>query len=181
MAQKGSVLPSFAESKAQEAQSLGAFAKINLIHIRAAVSKLLAQIGRNGLFEEYTIHDISHIDKMLKMLEWLTPEATKRAMTPADWLMIVLAIYFHDLGMIVTRKEFDLRSKSDFPDFRRSVYRGEQGEDYRLKVAAFPTQEEGERFLYQEFVRENHALRIKMWLSGQDSASLAARGASLDS
>lgn len=153
MAKPAPVLPSFAESKAQEAQSLSAFSSLALLNIRTAVSKLLGQIGRNGLFEQYTVHDISHIDKMLKILEWLTPEPAKRVMTPADWLMVVLAVYFHDLGMVVTRKEFEGRSKSDYSAFRASIYRGEQGEDYRAKVQGFSSQEEGERFLYQEFVR----------------------------
>jgi molecular chaperone HtpG len=172
MAKNTSVLPSFAESKAQEAQSLAAFGSLNLLSIRTAVSKLLAQIGRNGLFEQYTVHDISHINKMLKILEWLTPETTKRVMTPADWLMTVLAIYFHDLGMVITRNEFAARLDSDYREFRKSVFRGEQGEDYRAKVQGFSSSDESERFLYQEFVRQHHAQRVKLWLCGQDSAAL---------
>lgn len=172
MAKNSSVLPSFAEQKAAEAQSLPAFGALALPSIRKAVGQLLGHIGSNGIFEQYTVHDISHIDKMLKIVDWLIPEATKRIMTPADWLMIVLAIYFHDLGMVVTRKEFEGRLNSDYADFRRSVFRGEQGEDYRAKVEGFASREEAERFLYQEFVREHHAERIRMWLCGQDSVAL---------
>ncbi|WP_427501530.1 HD domain-containing protein [Methylomonas sp. MED-D] len=39
---------------------------------------------------------------MLKNLDWIIPEQTKKVMSDADWLMIVLAVYFHDMGMLVT-------------------------------------------------------------------------------
>jgi molecular chaperone HtpG len=162
--------PSFAENKAAEAHSLRAFQSFNLLKVRTSTAQLLAQIGKNGLFEQYTLHDISHIDKMLGMMEWLIPQITQQIMTPADWLMIVLGVYFHDLGMIVTRKEFDSRRTSDFKNFREEVYRGEQGEDYRRKIEGFRAEDEAERFLYQEFVRHNHAKRIKLWIIGQNSA-----------
>jgi hypothetical protein len=134
-----SALHTSSERRAEDSQSLHAFQKLNLLNIRNSVAELLAQIGKNGLFEQYTIHDISHIDKMLQMLEWLVPESTQRVMTPADWLIIVLAIYFHDLGMVITRKEFDSRASSGYEAYRSSVYRGEQGEDYRAKVEKVKT------------------------------------------
>jgi hypothetical protein len=172
MVSNASSLPSSAEQLAQSAQQLSAFRSLNLLGIRAEVERLLGLIGRNGLFEEYTVHDITHIDKMLRLLDWLIPEATQRIASPADWLMIVLSIYFHDLGMVVTRREFEWRNKSGFVDFRASVFRGDEGEDYYAKVSNFGSQEETERFLYQEFVREHHAQRIRMWLSGHDSKDL---------
>ena len=43
------------------------------------------------------MHSIAHIDEMLKIVEWLIPETTKEKMTYAEWLMLTLAIYFHDL------------------------------------------------------------------------------------
>ena len=70
---------------------------------------MLGLIGRDGIFSTYTRHDISHIDSMLRMLDWLIPDETKKAMTSVDWLLIVLAIYLHDLGMAVTWAEFENR------------------------------------------------------------------------
>lgn len=162
--------PSLAENRAAEAQSLRAFQSFNLLKVRNSTTQLLAQIGKSGLFDQYTLHDISHIDKMLGMMEWLIPQSTQQIMTPADWLMIALGVYFHDLGMIVTRKEFESRRTSGFNDFWEEAYRGEQGEDYKKKIEGFRTEDEAERFLYQEFVRHNHAKRIKLWITGQSSA-----------
>ena len=95
-----------AEILAQKAEELPAFSGIKLLHIKRQVADLLSLIGRDGIFDEYTKHDISHIDEMLKILEWLIPKETKQIMSPSDWLITVLSIYFHDLGMLVTPKEY---------------------------------------------------------------------------
>jgi hypothetical protein len=55
-------LPSYAEKRAAQCESLAAFSGLNLLHIRRSVKQLLGLIGRDGIFDEYTIHDISHID-----------------------------------------------------------------------------------------------------------------------
>ena len=47
------------------------------------------------------------IDEMLEILDWLIPKDTKAIMSPADWLLTVLAIYFHDLGMLVPPEEYE--------------------------------------------------------------------------
>ncbi|MDT4328934.1 hypothetical protein RPD76_03400 [Methylomonas sp. MV1] len=90
------------EQYAQKAEKLAAFGGLNLLHIKRSVALLLGQIGKEGIFDQYTKHDISHIDEMLKNLDWIIPEHTKKVMSDADWLMIVLAVYFHDMGMLVT-------------------------------------------------------------------------------
>ncbi|MDD5095684.1 MAG: hypothetical protein PHV74_15120 [Dehalococcoidia bacterium] len=159
-------LASKAETEAQKAERLPAFGGINVLHIKRQLSELLLLIGRDGVFDEYTRHDIGHVDKMLDMLDWLIPESTKSVMSCADWLLTVLGIYFHDLGMLVSRQEFSAREASEFPLFRDSVlFAGEQGEDYRHKIADLPAEQQ-DRFLYQEFVRQNHAERIRLWISG---------------
>ena len=38
---------------------------------------MLGFIGKGGIFEEYTVHSIEHIDEMLKIVEWLIPDITK--------------------------------------------------------------------------------------------------------
>ena len=114
------------ELKAKVANSLRAFSSINLVDIKNKIRNLLALIGRNGIFDEYTKHDISHIDGMLYSLDYLIPNSTKEIMTTADWLLIVLSFYFHDLGMLVTKKEFENRTKSkEFNKFK---------EDYLNKI-----------------------------------------------
>src|SRR4051812_14235531 len=105
-------LTSNAELQAEKAESLHAFGGIKLLHIKRQLNELLKLIGRDGFFATYTGHDIGHVDEMLGILDWLVAEGTKQVMSPADWLLIVLAIYFHDAGMIVTEKEYEQREGS---------------------------------------------------------------------
>lgn len=58
---------------------------------------------------------------MLKIVEWLIPEQTQDVMTPAEWMMFVLSIYFHNMRMLVTKDEFDNRGDSDFSAYNKDV------------------------------------------------------------
>jgi len=159
------------EKRASEAPKLEAFSQLSLHGIRQGVTKLLELIGTEGIFREYTRHEISHVDRLLEMLAWIVPPATLSRMTVADYLMTTLAVYFHDLGMLVTRDEFEQRDKSKFPEFKSTIFDGDEGKNYRDKVNKMPT-DEAERFLYQEFVRQNHAERIRLWVTGKSHKDL---------
>ncbi|WP_353900840.1 ATP-binding protein [Micromonospora harpali] len=134
--------------------------------MRDKVSKALTHIGQFGLFEEYTKHDIGHIDAMLDTYDWLIPSATKDAMTPAEWLMLTLATYLHDFGMLVTRDEYSNRHSTDFPAFVAKLASSPRldDRDYESHLDSLGA-EARDRFLYQEFVRTNHPARIRSWLS----------------
>jgi len=166
-------LSSAAEKKALEAQMLPSFARFNLAGAKNDLEILLKQIGREGIFAEYTSHDVSHIDTLLGMLEWLVVPEAAASMSPADWMMIVLAIYLHDAGLVVTKAEFDNRYTSGFPDFRNKIVNSPIPSPYQEHVKLLPTDEQ-ERFLYQEFVRIHHAERIKRWISGEHYKDLGA-------
>lgn len=166
------LLPSFAEQQAKPSEEFPSFHGLNLSHIRRQVTHLLSMVGRDGIFDEYTHHDISHIDKMLSNLDWIVPENTKKVMSVGDWLMTVLAIYFHDLGMLVTRREYDRRNDSGFPKYVEEVLFSEpSGQDYKEKIKRLPA-DRAQRFLYQEFVRSKHAERIRAWVTGKGSDAL---------
>ena len=104
---------------------------------------------------------------MLKIVEWLIPDITKEKMTYAEWLMLTLAIYFHDLGMVVTKDEFEHRDETGFKEFKEKVL--ENTEEFEYEECA---KERGDSFLYQEFVRENHAARIRQWIEGKNARNL---------
>jgi molecular chaperone HtpG len=159
-------LNSTAERKAEEAQHYPAFSSINLRHIRGEVSEALSHFGRLGLLEEYTKHDITHIDAMLAMYDWMIPTDTRGLMTPADWLLVTLTTYLHDFGLMVTRDEFDARHQlQKYVHYRQRILENDdpQVRDYRAQVLNMKD-EEADRFLYQEFVRAYHAQRIRAWL-----------------
>jgi molecular chaperone HtpG len=161
------ILTTLAEKEAEKAESLPAFSGVKLLHIKRQVAELLNLIGRDGIFDEYTRHDISHVNEMLNSLDWIIPDSTKKKMSSADWLMIVLGIYFHDLGMLVTKTEYAARNESGFPTFKAEVlFAGPEGPDYQAKVNSLGP-EAAERFFYQEFVRHKHAERIRAWIVGQ--------------
>lgn len=152
-------LKSKAEICAEQAESLSFCRGTKLLHIRSCVEELLSFIGRSGLFEEYTLHNISHIDEMLSIVDWLIPNKTKDVMTSAEWLTLTLAIYFHDLGMLVTKKEYANRFKTGFKKYK----------DRSLSAAdpiSYAELSADDHFLYQEFVREHHAKRICSWIDG---------------
>ncbi|WP_393086259.1 ATP-binding protein [Streptomyces sp. LN704] len=162
-----------AETRAQAAAQLEAFGGINILHVRRQVAQLVELIGTDGIFDEYTKHDMRHVDGMLKSLEWIIPEKTKEIMTVADWLLTVLGVYFHDLGMLVTKEEYRNRSTSGFETFKHDslLTNDDDGKNYEFRLAEL--EELGvdiERMQYQEYVRNNHAVRIKNWITGEAPA-----------
>jgi molecular chaperone HtpG len=159
-----------AENEADKARELPNFKNLSLPGIRSEVEKMLGLIGRvDGIFSTYTSHDISHIDPMLKMLNWLIPKSTAEVMTSTDWLMIVLSIYFHDLGMLVTSEEYEKRYENkNFKDWLDGLDKASDGQEYLSRTNRM-TDVEKERFFFQEFIRLGHAVRIREWITGKHS------------
>lgn len=163
------IFKSNAERFAKKAEDAPAvFGRVNLTDIRENVNEILKLVGRNGIFNEYTLHDTNHIDAILQLVDKLIPQETIDLMKVADWLLIVLACYFHDLGMLVTSEEYDNRLKNrEFNAFVKDLYAGEKGKDYKSALDSL-SQEDADRFLYQEFIRGFHAHRISNWIMGED-------------
>jgi molecular chaperone HtpG len=153
-------------SLALERPALGAF---NMLAARQKLTELLSAIGTTAEFATYTKHDIGHIDALLEAADWIIPAETFAKLTVADALVLTLSIYVHDLGMLVTKAEFENRSKSDFPHFKDEVLSDEssRGVDLRDRLAALKD-DETEHFLYEEFVRLHHAERVEAWVSGRN-------------
>ncbi len=176
-----SSLPSKAEQRAKKAEDYPSiFGSVNLTSIRENVGEILKLIGRDGIFREYTLHDANHIDAMLALVEKLIPVDTAAQMKTADWLMIVLSCYFHDLGMLVTKKEFESRNRCvEFLTFKGELLAGDNGKDYEEALEKL-VPEECEEFLYQEFVRKHHARRIFNWIQGQDAPQYGGARAAVE-
>lgn len=167
------------EKRALEAQSLPSF-PINLGEIRRTVEALLSQFGRNGIFEEYTVHSFDHVYEMLRTLEWLIPVEVQSLLTKADWLLLTLSCYFHDLGLLVTKDEFEARERSNFRSFSENIlFAGADGADYLAKLSEL-SEPERERFLYQEFVRHYHAMRVRDWIIGTPNVALGQAQSAAD-
>jgi hypothetical protein len=159
-----------AEIHAEKAENFRIFSGIKLLHIRKQVEEILKFIGTGEIFDQYTKHDITHVDEMLKILDWLIPKKTSEKIKSAEWLMLVLSIYFHDMGMVVTKDEYENRYSSDYAAYKEKVMNGEMGIEYKEKVVSLG--DEAEKFIYQEFVRGNHAARIKNIIIGNSDNTL---------
>ena len=157
----------YAEDMADKTRTVDGFKDFSLLGTKEKVSDILKMIGRvKGIFSTYTSHDITHVEAMLSMLDWLIPPETKSKLTSLEWLLLVLATYFHDLGMVVTTAEYDGRETNpNFQAFKASLEQDSESRDYldRLQKIAI---NERDAFLYQEFVRANHAHRIREWITG---------------
>lgn len=158
-----------AEKQADTVRDLPSFRNFSLPGVRDKVEDLLKLIGRgSSFFSTYTLHDITHIDSMLGIANWIIPEVTQEKMTSTDWLMIVLSTYFHDMGMIVTKEEFELRKDNpEFLTFIKGIQEDPQGQDYLFRIKKLEEKELAE-FYYQEFVRKTHAERVRDWIRGKD-------------
>jgi len=149
-----------AEKIALEATELESF-PVNLLEIRRSISLLLSEFGRYGFFDEYTLHSFVHIQEMLHSLDWLVPSDTDRMMSKGDWFFIVLACYFHDLGLLITKDEFQNRDQTKFRVFCDDVlFSGVHGADYKARIEELEVNDR-EKLLYQEFVRFHHAARVR--------------------
>lgn len=147
---------SFAEEKAKEALNLKSFSALNLENIKQTLKEALEQNRSNGVFREYTQHDISHIDGMLSLLDDIIPQCTKDIMTPADWMMVVLSFYFHDFGMLVTEDEILKRdSDNDFLNYKKNMESSSISDDE----------------IYQNYIRDNHGERVYDWFLKIDAPS----------
>jgi len=164
-------LMSRAEKEAEKAENLRSFSGMKLLHIKNKIAELLSLIGRNEIFDEYTKHDISHINEMLSLVDWLIPHETSTQLTPADWLMVTLSVYFHDLGMLVTKEEFEKREETAFCEYRRSLSDGDLGTQYHTKIQVLGS-DKAEKFFFQEYVRKQHPDRIKNWIYQDYSMSV---------
>ncbi len=162
-----------AEKRAIQAEDLPAFQGFKLLNLKTQIEEVLTQFGRNGLFEEYTKHDITHLAEMLRIYDWLIPESSKEVMSPADWLLLVCSTYLHDLGLIITRAEFANRANTGYAEYSEGILHTDDADsqDYKAYLKSLAPIER-ERFIYQEFVRANHAARIRSWLQERPDLTL---------
>ena len=159
------LLNSFAEIHAIEACNLSTFRSINLRDIKAKVASMLGMIGRDDIFSEYTSHTIDHVNGMLVLLNTIIPKDTQDKMTQSEWLLLVLAVYFHDLGMLVTKKEYNERlTFSKFVEYRDKYLTSQDA----IQSLRSDTDEGKNKFIYQEFVRHSHGDRIYSWIMNEE-------------
>lgn len=59
-------------------QNCEAFKGINLLSIKDKLTVILNNIGANGMFDEYTKHNITHVNGVLELVDKIITEDTKK-------------------------------------------------------------------------------------------------------
>lgn len=168
------------EKRAEKGTKLGAF-PVNLTLIRTTIRDLLKQVGKYGFFDEYTDHSFDHVHAMLETAEWVIPRSSKELLTDAEWIFLVLSIYFHDLGLLISRSEYDAReSNAEYNKFKHEPPISPQKfSEFNARLSKL-SPETAEKIMYQEFVRYTHGERIRCWIEGvpldDNDASKEVRG-----
>ncbi len=118
-------------------------------------------------FPDYTLHDRQHADNVIKLVEQLLgPDVGK--LTQLEAGMLILAAYFHDIGMVYTREEVDaLLEEQDFRDYL------DQHPTAFVRVAQ---EEKPPEDVILDYCRARHAERVSEHLYQLDPARLAWRG-----
>ncbi|WP_206318100.1 HD domain-containing protein, partial [Pseudomonas viridiflava] len=92
------------------------------------------------------------------------PDQTKSALQPADYLLLTLSIYFHDLGLLISIAEYERRGQNqEFQAYLRELKQNSTDDEYSAKLSML-SDEMRDKVNYQEFVRRTHGARVKEWI-----------------
>lgn len=84
------------------------------------IPKALQTVGT--LFTHYSRHDESHSKQILVNIERLLGSERIKLLTATDTWLLLEAAYWHDVGMIVTKQEYDLACESsEFRTYLRDI------------------------------------------------------------
>jgi hypothetical protein len=121
-------------------------------------------------FPDYTLHDRQHAENVITLVEQLLGDGLE-VLSPLEAAMLVLAAYFHDIGMVYSRDEMtQLVDDQDFQDFLDDD-----------STAYVRTRQAGEvpPDVLLQYCRARHADRIDEHLYKIDPKKLTWKGAGL--
>jgi molecular chaperone HtpG len=131
---------------------------------------------------EYTLHDETHLFRVLELMDLLIGEDNLQLMTAPELMLLIISCFFHDLGMApleseiqTFRKIWDLNpnieeaEKNNFDKFNRFAHSyPEQMQSIKDVLAKGESSQADtlKGYLTAEFVRQTHADRIKQIIKG---------------
>lgn len=134
---------------------------------------------------EYTLHDSVHVDRVLDLMERLTPESVESTLSPLEHAARILAACVHDVGMALSNERYTalLRELEQPPrvpsEFQSHIatYPHLLSRIRSLRQASQNT-EAGEvtAFLLSEYVRKTHAERAREVIYSRLRARLSYAG-----
>jgi len=147
----------------QRVNDTGSKYGIALTTLKPLTSQLMDGVRTSGFFRTYTDHSMRHAQEMFAILRWLLPQTVQSTLTDVECALLVLSVYFHDLGMLASQREFESRNiDAEFKSFR-DLYLQAFDTTAALDID-HPTLD---HFIFEEYIRHTHAQRIFDWLTGK--------------
>jgi hypothetical protein len=109
------------------------------------------------IFREYTLHDISHSENVIKNMWKFIPEEVKEKLNAMEIYLLILSAYLHDVGMAVSKdEEDDIPKSEDFLKFQDKHERevdliGNYKKEGNTRAAEFYEKE-----IFMDYIREHH-------------------------
>jgi hypothetical protein len=125
---------------------------------------------------EFTLHDETHIYNMLRIIDKIIPIQTMEELSIPDLLMLILAVFLHDIGMAPEEKYIvawkgqlpsdvsDGKLNKDVDIFRRfrMTYTHQLSDIERLNAQGeYSKAQILEDYIITEYIRTNHSIRAK--------------------
>ncbi len=134
-----------------------------VINVAKQVEPILGRIP--AFFEEYTLHDISHSENVIKNMWEFIPDKVKENLNAMEIYLLILSAYLHDVGMAVSKDEEDEIPKSEeFLKFRDKHEREvdlieKYKEEDNTRAAEFY-----EKQIFMDYIREHHHERSYVYI-----------------
>lgn len=126
-----------------------------VINVAKQIEPILGRIP--VIFEEYTLHDISHSVNVINNMWKFIPAEVKEKLNAMEIYLLILSAYLHDVGMAVSKDEEDEILKSEkFLKFRDKYEREvdlieKYKEEGNIRAAEFH-----EKQIFMDYIREHH-------------------------
>jgi len=141
--------------KREEEEGYEATLSATVKNVAEQVGPILGRIP--VIFEEYTLHDISHSENVIKNMWNLIPAEVKEKLNALEMYLLILSAYLHDIGMAVSKDEEDEILKSEkflkfWDKHEREVDLIEKyKEEVNTRAAEFY-----EKQIFMDYIREHH-------------------------
>ena len=141
--------------KKDEEEGYGRTLSATAINVAKQIEPILGRIP--VIFEEYTLHDISHSENVIKNMWEFIPDKVKENLNAMEIYLLILSACLHDVGMAVSKDEEDeILESEEFLKFRDKHEREvdlieKYKEEGNTRAAEFY-----EKQIFMDYIREHH-------------------------
>ncbi|MEG1567774.1 MAG: ATP-binding protein [Bacteroidales bacterium] len=126
---------------------------------------------------EFTLHDNSHLFRVLYLMEKILPENTIKNLSSPELMLLILSSFFHDIGMAPCEKQVqtwkkiwdndpqvEIDEQADYDEFKRFYLVHPEQQDIILQLVSTGNHSQADTiksYLITEFIRKSHSDRAK--------------------